>query len=143
MFELVCASTLYKMLYLDGAFDLFGLTGDDRKTWEVIDNKKVMMQLKKKFGFSLTFEELITKDDYPTPLAGGGSTSPPNIYVRVPDQWYELLHFKNWGKLPVVKYRSGTIYVNMKTMDVTFDKGMKILVNGKEYSYDGIKLVSN
>jgi hypothetical protein len=144
--ELVAAATLYKMLMIDLSDNLMGMGWEDRdrEGWGLKVLTKAMATLRKEYEFEHPAKNEDFELDMPTPMSGwggAGSGGEPEISMTVPDEWFELFSFKNWGKLPIVKYRSGAIYVALKSLTVSFTDGMRILINGKEYTYKGSALV--
>jgi hypothetical protein len=127
---------------LDMAHNFMGLGWQDRENngWGREALTARMATIREKYNFKGPVSEEDFEIDLPEPLdsyGGAGVNRNPQISLKIPDRWFDLFHFKDWGKLSSVKYKSGTIFVDLKTMKVNFSKGTKILLDNKEYEYDG------
>jgi tol-pal system protein YbgF len=140
--EQVEDATRFKLLWMDSVENLLGTGWQDRETAEIglVAIRRAMDRVLSKYGFRLPTKEADFEFDLPKPLEVGGAGY--QIYIVVPDRWFELYHLKNWGKLPSVKYRSGRVSVDLKTWKVTFTENTRVKVADKDYVYTGGKLYS-
>jgi hypothetical protein len=84
-----------------------------------------------RYGFKTPTTEREFEVDLASPLEGRGSNSVISLPIA-PDTWYELFQLSNSGTIPTVKYRGGSLYLDLKSMKVRFGEGTRALVGGEE-----------
>jgi hypothetical protein len=60
-------------------------------------------------------------------------------YVKFSDSWFEVVNFKNSGRLPITEFKSGQITLIPKDLKVYFADKTECRINGKEYVHQGGK----
>jgi hypothetical protein len=143
--EKIHDSALLKMLILDLQMNLVGVDWQSRenlgvgrtalrKTWEGL-----LAKYKHK-GFDDFFGPE-TKRDGPEALEVNGSCSQERcvLPLDLPDTWFELIPTAPTSNLPPVKFKSGGVVLDLKTMTVSFKEGTMSMVQGEQYRYSGGK----
>ena len=134
--EIINDSAMLKLLVFDLSQNLLGIGWTDRERGgigrdKLINNAK---KISAKYGFDVTKVNLRT--DVYGPV--GGSTfdfEMPQVYITVSDTWFEIVHFKNSERLPIVKFKSGKITLILNKLKVYFADGTECMVDGEEYMY--------
>jgi peptidoglycan hydrolase-like protein with peptidoglycan-binding domain len=134
-------SMLLKMLLLDLQYDVLGMDWSDRKRFGLPSHQDFVSKLRglsTKYKISLD-EQLNNRKvwlDLP-PKRGHGhyESGKAMIATDLPDIWYEIVHFEDWGRLPIVKCKNGSVVLDINKLTIYFSKGTICLVGGKEYEY--------
>ena len=61
------------------------------------------------------------------------------IIVEIPNAWSEIVHLENYEKLPVTKFKKGSIVLLLDSMAVQFQDGMECMVDDKTYIFKNDK----
>lgn len=141
----VSDSTLFKLLLLDKGINFVGVEWEQREQWGVGHSAldKEMKRIEKKYGFSMPTKEQDLVIDLPEPIQGDGAWQSGKGwgYLNLPDGWHEIVHLKDWGRLPKVEYAGGNISVDLSDIKVTISDKTTVKVGNKEYEYSKDSLI--
>jgi tol-pal system protein YbgF len=141
----IADSALVKTLLLDLQFNVVGIGWNQRAPWgigESVLTSKISLLFKK---YNIPIEAL--KGNGPsvdTAIVNGairgqwnGGEQRAHVTISLPDEWLEVLHLSNWGRLPETKFKSGQIALSITRdlMVVHFEKGTMCQVKGTTYVY--------
>jgi hypothetical protein len=132
--EIINDSALLKLLVLDLSNNLCGIGWSDRER-EGAGKDKLIKEAKKisaKYGFD------VMKTDLRSDVMEGGGFNLEG-YVKFSDSWFEVVNFKNSGRLPITEFKSGQITLIPKDLKVYFADKTECRINGKEYVHQGGK----
>lgn len=137
--QMIHDSTLYKFIILDSAEYISGFIGWEEREelgWGRTALLKATEKILSKYGFDITKSQE-AKGNLPTPFVAGFSSTDegPQFYIEIPNKWCELCSLPIFRELPSIKYKSGKLLYNPKSMHITFDEGTHVMVDDKEYVF--------
>lgn len=142
--EVINDSATLKLLILDITNNVFGIGWSDRDALGV-GRKKVIGSTEKitlKYGLDMmklgyTIDAVTVSQGRREQQSNGEYSN--LIIVEIPNAWSEIVHLENYEKLPVTKFKKGSIVLLLDSMAVQFQDGMECMVDDKTYIFKNDK----
>lgn len=134
-------SARMKLALVDLAYNIVGIGWEDRE--KMGHGKKKLVdfvgQIAVKYGHK-SILEILTEDpmDLPRGLRTGGTVEPPDagMSIELPDdKWYHIVPTKPDAKMPMVRFRFGTLSLVLNDMQVKFTPGTRAEFKEKQYVF--------
>jgi hypothetical protein len=132
--ELINDSALLKLSLIDLAKNVLGV-GENIRQELGFDQKltKIIEKISAKYKMDLT-----TGGIYLVGIEKMGGIYQKGValvHVSPPTWWSEIVRFEKPGSLPIVKFKSGRIVLDINSMSVSFSDQTECMINGNEYIY--------